>query len=83
MQQIKSSTGKYVFNTNEWLTTGQIRSYFSRMRVTNLKTMNQSSSYNVSQRTNFSPDEDEEENDLDDEVDAEVDTLVSIFFLYV
>jgi hypothetical protein len=72
MQQTKTSEGKYIFNINEWLTTGQIRSYFSRMRRSTMKKIDQMSSSGDSRRTTYLQNVDEEEQDPDGEADAEV-----------
>ena len=45
MQQLKASSGKYVFAPSEWLTTSQIRSYFSRMKLNQTQTTEQSFSF--------------------------------------
>jgi hypothetical protein len=83
MQQAKTSGGKYIFSIDEWLTTSQVRSYFSRMRLTTIKKTDQVSSTGRSKRTTFITNEDEEEQDFDDEADAEVDILEYICSIYV
>lgn len=71
MEQLKTSGGRYVFSPDEWLTTSQIRSFFSRMRTTSIKTMDLSSSLDSSQRS-FINDAYEAEHDIFDEGCAEV-----------
>ena len=79
MQKAKTSAGRFIFNMDEWLTTGQVRSYFSRMKLTTMKKIDPLSS-RASKQTTFidNKDEDEEEEGLDEEANAEVDTVVSI-----
>lgn len=61
-----------MFTTQEWLTTSQIRSYFSRMRLTNTKKMDQNISFNSSNSTTFDSNQYEDEQDSDEEAHAEV-----------
>lgn len=73
MQNAKSIDGKYLFDTNEWLTSTQVRSYFSRIRLSYTKGNAISSSSGISKDI-FSPtNEDEQEDEhSDEEDDAEV-----------
>ncbi|CAF1685489.1 unnamed protein product [Adineta ricciae] len=70
MQQLKADNGKYVFAPNEWLTTSQIRSYFSRMKKNQTQTTEQSFSITRAIPTFLELEGDNEE-DIDEESYAE------------
>ena len=80
MQQAKTSSGRYVFTINEWLTTGQIRSYFSRLRSTTVNKIDRMSTMVVSAPTNYAHDDNEE--NVADEDDAQVLTLFYFYSIY-
>ena len=85
MQNVKTSTGRFLFNIDEWLTTSQVRSYFSRMRLGTIKKSDQQPSHSNSTRSSVINNEYQQENDLDEDADddAEVDIPVSNYAMYM
>lgn len=73
MQNAKTPQGKFMFGINEWLTASQIRSYFSRIRLTKSK---QTSSVSHLKSSQFM---DSFDNEDDDDEDAYFE--VTLFFM--
>ncbi|CAF1477108.1 unnamed protein product [Rotaria sp. Silwood1] len=71
MQLAKTSQGRFMFNVDEWLTTSQVRSYFSRMRLTAMKKIDQLSSFGATQHTTIVDNDNEEQQESDEEANAE------------
>lgn len=70
MQSSKTVDGRFLFATDEWMSTNQIRSYFSRLKsvsakrnnYTSLSSTSQSSDSILSEQTNDDVEEDESSN---------------------
>ncbi|CAF3133213.1 unnamed protein product [Rotaria sp. Silwood2] len=71
MQNAKSSQGKFIFDINEWLTTSQVRGYFSRIRSIKTQKNAQLSSSTASNHAIYTESEQEEGQDLDEDASAE------------
>ncbi|CAF3832630.1 unnamed protein product [Rotaria sp. Silwood1] len=71
MQLAKTSQGRFMFNVDEWLTTSQVRSYFSRMRLTAMKKTDQLSSFGATQHTTIVDNDNEEQQESDEGANAE------------
>lgn len=84
MRDVKTPQGTFRFSVNEWLSSNQIRSYFSRMRMKNAKRFNGTISSNRSLQWNSSfveeeqEEQEEEQGEGDDEEGSfEVETILS------
>ncbi|CAF4478486.1 unnamed protein product [Rotaria sp. Silwood2] len=71
MQNAKSSQGKFIFDIKEWLTTSQVRGYFSRIRSIITQKNAQFSSSTSSSNSVCAESEQEEGQDLDEDASAE------------
>jgi hypothetical protein len=76
MQKAKTSTGKFLFSTDEWLTTGQVRSYFARTKAATKV------SQNSEQTTTNSDDSNDEEDDAQVTVLLHFVSIFNAFFHY-
>ena len=75
IQTVKTSKGIFLFSFDEWLTAGQVRSYFSRLKLARLKSTDEQISSIASNQEDTVDEAIEREGD-DQADDAEVSQLI-------